>query len=688
MDIPRIYRTGYDLKDGYSIQYDFGLSNQTLKIGPGHANFTFVVYKTDEPEWGFRAVVKKYYELYPRFFEKRNEREGTVMWINPGISKIPNASDFGFAFDVAHEFAYSGDNSRQRYDIENGIYTFQYTEPWGWWRSFGNNSTKPSYGERIATLEDDALNGENKTWRGIVPLNVAAQAVMNSAPYDENGKMYLDATDYFWNYWGNWMQNYPTNPDPDIPPPNRFEISYKKYQMASSKEGGFIDNWRFEQNASWDSTVKHSGNHSAKIEILGNESKISGRWISDEIPVKPNTTYTFSTWGKTENVGGIYVPAVRIVEIDANGTKNYSTQRNLNFGSEVKDWTQKNLTFTTLNTTAKVIVYANIWKGYGSFWFDDVELHETGSSINLVPNSGLELNSREKTTSYDIYGISIDSLNTINGWSSLENHRRDHWKYVDLPLVFNYTTRKPILLGVMSQYDYISRVEEAIHHENKLLYANIFPYSYVFYAHMIDILGSEIGDIENDEISSMRRTLSYQKTNTNIMQWKWGRSSELISHSEIENYISNELFYGIFPSISIPIKEKIYGKNRYWDNSTLYERDRDLFKKYIPMAKEISKAGWKPIPYATLDNSNIKIERYGDINKNSLYYTVYNDGSNAQNGKLTIYLIKQSINNDITTVKITELISNNTFTRRVLNGNVSFDISVNPKEVLIYKITI
>jgi len=42
------------------------------------------------------------------------------------------------------------------------------------------------------------------------------------------------------------------------------------------RERGSIEKWQFTQNASWDSTVFHSGNHSARIEVPGNESKESG----------------------------------------------------------------------------------------------------------------------------------------------------------------------------------------------------------------------------------------------------------------------------------------------------------------------------------------------------------------------------------------------------------------------------
>ena len=154
------------------------------------------------------------------------------------------------------------------------------------------------------------------------------------------------------------------------------------------KDRRYIDKWSFTQNASWDSTFFHSGNHSAKIEIKGNESKISGEWMSEGVSVKPNTSYIFSVWGKTYGIGGNNSPEVRIVERDVN--EKWLRQTNLVFGKGLNDWTMKQKKVITLNNTNKIYVSAKIWNGYGTFWLDDVELYEDGKYNNLIDNSGFE----------------------------------------------------------------------------------------------------------------------------------------------------------------------------------------------------------------------------------------------------------------------------------------------------------
>ncbi|HWQ95865.1 MAG TPA: dockerin type I domain-containing protein, partial [Candidatus Methylomirabilis sp.] len=487
MDVPRIYRKGYDLSEGYSIQYDFGLSDQTLKIGPGFANFTFVIYKIDEPQWGFRSAVKKYYELYPGFFEKRLNREGG--WaVNTDLSLINNVSDFGFLFDESA--------TNTKFNKASNIYSLSYNEPWGWWRSFGSNSEKPGYNERITALSDDLKS--NSIWCYDILIKDIAKVTIDSAIISEQGNYYIDENPDFWHKWrGLWMQFYPTNPDPDIPSPNRFDISLKKYQ-ESTKDGVHLD----------------------------------------------------------------------------------------------------------------------------------------GSLIA----------------------------------SNFENYNKKHWKNSDIPLNFGYASRQPALINMFSQYEYLNKMSKYLHNNNKISMMNTYPNMYVIHAPFVDIVGSEIGEIETGQESSYRRTLSYRKTNANLMNWKWGKASAAISHTEVERFIKEEMFYGIFPSIYNS------GIGSYWSNSSLYERDRGLFKKYIPIIKEISKAGWEPIPYANINNPNIKIERYGSNDKVNLYYTVRNDQISLQKGTLTVNINNLGINeNSISKVLLTELTSGAT---KELSPNDQIDLSI------------
>ena len=309
---------------------------------------------------------------------------------------------------------------------------------------------------------------------------------------------------------------------------------------------------------------------------------------------------------------------------------------------------------------------------------------ESGSGVNLVENHDFE-------STYDgndcpCYGLRLDSLFAGGHWGRLENYRREHWDYADHPLVFNYATKQPVLLGVLSQYDCLASLHENMTAMNRRVDANIFTSAYAFYGHLIDVFGSEVWQTQmGDADASLRRTMSYQKTNRNMLVWD-AHGNDSVTREEMKTCINDQMFYGMFPSNSIASPVDMYDSGRYWYNATLYERDRDLFKKYVPIIKDISAAGWEPVPYATCDNPNMRFERYGNP-REGLYYTVASRSSMAESGVLLVDLSKLGF--DGTTVEVKELVTNTTSTQKVVDGKARIEIpELHSNETLAYKISL
>ena len=138
------------------------------------------------------------------------------------------------------------------------------------------------------------------------------------------------------------------------------------------------------------------------------------------------------------------------------------------------------MTFTTSATTNKVFIYANIWNGYGQFWLDDVKLYEKWTDENLILNGGME---QGKVMNYSLDGIGFDMIFSDWVWATLEDYRKENWKYIDLPLALNYSYGEPVLLQAFSNYEYLENIREKVN----LTYANINT-GYNLYAHMLDIM--------------------------------------------------------------------------------------------------------------------------------------------------------------------------------------------------------
>jgi len=125
----------------------------------------------------------------------------------------------------------------------------------------------------------------------------------------------------------------------------------------------------------WDS-VSHTGARSIEISISGTKNSLSGYPQSDLIAAVPLQSYILSVWVKASGSGGSNSPAVRVVELD--GNKASIRQTSIYFNQGTYDWTQKQITFQASVNTKYLYIYANIWRGYGTFWVDDLIL--TGPS--------------------------------------------------------------------------------------------------------------------------------------------------------------------------------------------------------------------------------------------------------------------------------------------------------------------
>ena len=97
--------------------------------------------------------------------------------------------------------------------------------------------------------------------------------------------------------------------------------------------------------------------------------------------------------------------------------------------------------------------------------------------------------------------------------------------------------------------------------------------------------------------------------------------------SVMEPYFQRAMFYGVFPSMFSG--QQSAGDMAYFSNPAWYNRDRPLFKKYIPMIRKLDAAGWEPVPFATVAPLTVRIERYGSFEHNDLAFTVHNTAEKA-----------------------------------------------------------
>jgi hypothetical protein len=128
---------------------------------------------------------------------------------------------------------------------------------------------------------------------------------------------------------------------------------------------------------------------------------------------------------------------------------------------------------------------------------------------------------------------------------------------------------------------------------------------------------------------NFRRALCRQKPYCLLMNTDFARFTPEL----VERYFQRCLFYGVWPGF---FDEEAASKDPYWASAKKwYERDRPLFRQYIPLLRRVTTAGWQPLPHAACDNSKILVERFGPEADGTVLLTLLNDTTDAQSGTVT-----------------------------------------------------
>jgi hypothetical protein len=96
----------------------------------------------------------------------------------------------------------------------------------------------------------------------------------------------------------------------------------------------------------------------------------------------------------------------------------------------------------------------------------------------------------------------------------------------------------------------------------------------------------------------------------------------------VENYLRRSLAFGFWPGMS----------RAYWQNAAWYNRDRALFKRYLPFIATVAEAGWQPVTHAICEKADVQIERFGPDANGATYFTLFNDTETMQSGLLKVDL--------------------------------------------------
>ena len=218
----------------------------------------------------------------------------------------------------------------------------------------------------------------------------------------------------------------------------------------------------------------------------------------------------------------------------------------------------------------------------------------------------------------------------------ISNFRQEHQTFSDYPLTFDLASKRIVIPHVFSSYEFAKMVSDDVHALGKYCMANGALLRWSFEACLFDVMGSERGWLagsqfcpEGDTLLNFWRTMSYRKPYCVVQN----TDLTVFNHQMVEKYFAVCAFYGIYPGFFTYNS----GVTNYWERSDWYERDRDLFVKYMPKIIALNQAGWEPVTHASTNNSLVYIERYGS--GNCFYLTLRNMTAQEANVTASVDLV-------------------------------------------------
>jgi hypothetical protein len=207
--------------------------------------------------------------------------------------------------------------------------------------------------------------------------------------------------------------------------------------------------------------------------------------------------------------------------------------------------------------------------------------------------------------------------------------RRDHFAGADTPLTFSPDSRRPAIYRGLIAFEYVRGIAREVHGLNKLMMANATPSSLCWLAPNLDVMGTETDWNPGGQWRPMsgeellyRRALCRGKPYCFLMNTEFTK----LSRERVEKYMERCLAYGMFPGFF----SANAATGHYFERPELFERDRPLFRKYVPLCKLVAEAGWEPVTRARAGGATILVERFGGN-----YLTVFNDSTERHPATIT-----------------------------------------------------
>ena len=226
-----------------------------------------------------------------------------------------------------------------------------------------------------------------------------------------------------------------------------------------------------------------------------------------------------------------------------------------------------------------------------------------------------------------LHGTYIDSAEGFVGYLDFDHK---HFAAAATPLTFDRKYRRPAIFRGAIAYEFIRAIAEDVHGMGKLMMANQTPMELCWLAPLLDIMGTETDWYPNGKWTPMpvndmlfRRAMCKDKPYCFLMNTGFGTFPPEL----MESYMKRSLAFGMTPGCF----SADAANGQYFTRPELYNRDRELFKKVVPLCRLVAEAGWEPITMARSSDKQIHVERFGES-----FLTILNDSRDKRTVTITL----------------------------------------------------
>lgn len=202
----------------------------------------------------------------------------------------------------------------------------------------------------------------------------------------------------------------------------------------------------------------------------------------------------------------------------------------------------------------------------------------------------------------------------------------------DTPLVFSSDEdHRPALFKGLSMYEYVRRTAARVWPRGRFVMANGVPGRWPWLPAYVDVGGTETQwiDEEGRWRPESHRSLLYKRALSMGKPYCYLQNVdfEKFAYADMENFMRHCVAYGHFPGCF----SHNASEGHYFTRPEVYNRDRPLFKKYVPLCKMLSEAGWRPVnTLVASTDARVFVEQFG-----ARYVTVFNSARATVKVRLT-----------------------------------------------------